>query len=190
MAGDSQRSLRVVVFGGSDARPGEPLWRAAADLGAAVAARGWTLVNGGYGGTMLASAQAARAAGGRTIGVGCTIFKSEPNEHLSETIWTDNLHDRLRTLIELGDACVCLPGSTGTLVELAMVWELVNKGLIDRRPLLCWGEFWRPVVGVFAENRVWDPRLPKTGGLPTSCGDLLTFVGSAAEAVDAILAQR
>jgi uncharacterized protein (TIGR00730 family) len=180
---------RIVVFGGSDCVAGEPAWQAAADLGAAIAARGWTLVNGGYGGTMLASAQAAREAGGRVVGVACSLFKSAPNPRLTETVWTDNLYDRLRRLIELGDAYVCLPGSTGTLAELAMVWELMNKRLLGRRPLLCWGEFWRPVVSVFARDATRDPRIPAQDDLPDRRGELVTFVGSADEAVAVIARQ-
>ena len=46
-------------FGGSDCGPGDPAWEAAAQVGEAFARAGWTLGNGGYGGTMLASAQVA-----------------------------------------------------------------------------------------------------------------------------------
>jgi hypothetical protein len=179
-------SLRVAIFGGSVAAPGDPLWLAAEQLGAAVAARGWTLVNGGYGGSMLASAQAARNAGGHVIGVGCTMFKSPPNDFLSEVRWTDNLYDRLRALVELGDAFICLPGSTGTLLELALVWELINKRMLPPRPILCWGEFWRPVVSVFDHDPTADARLPDAIGLPARLGGLVTFVDSVPAAIAAL----
>ncbi len=49
-------------------------------------------------------------------------------------------------LIELGQAYVILPGSTGTLLELAMCWELMNKKFIPQRPMICLCQYWKPVV--------------------------------------------
>jgi uncharacterized protein (TIGR00730 family) len=175
----------LVVFGGGACEPGDAAWEAAAQVGAAFARAGWTLANGGYGGTMLASAQAARQAGGVTIGVACSIFSSQPNPFLTEVAWTDNQHDRLRRLIELGDAYLCLPGSTGTLAEMAMTWEMMNKRLLPTRPLMCWGDFWRPVVEVFRQDPNQDPRVPALAGLRERRGDLVTFVNSAPQALAA-----
>ena len=40
-----------------------------------------------------------------------------------------------------------LPGGTGTLLELALVWELINKRLIDPRiPLVLLGDHWTPLL--------------------------------------------
>ena len=93
----------VTMFGASAGEAGEALMVAAETLGRAFAERGWTLVNGGYGGTMLAGARGARAAGGRTIGVTCSIFKSPANEFISKIVPTADLYERLRAIIELGD---------------------------------------------------------------------------------------
>jgi predicted Rossmann-fold nucleotide-binding protein len=46
-----------------------------------------------------------------------------------------------------------LPGATGTLAELATVWELVCKGLMPRRPIVCVGSFWRPLIGMMSSAR-------------------------------------
>lgn len=175
----------VAIFGGSAAEATEELMRVAEELGRAFAGRGWTVVNGGYGGSMLASARGATQAGGRAIGVTCSAFKSPPNEFITEVVKTDNLFDRLRTLIELSDAYVVLPGSTGTLAELAMVWELVNKRMIPRRPILCWGEYWRQVVRIFDQDTTRDPRI-NTTGLPDRRVELISFVSTVEEAVRAI----
>lgn len=178
--------LRVVLFGGSACTPDQPDFATAGAIGRAVARQGWTLVNGGYGGTMLASAQGAVEAGGRVIGVACSIFRSAPSACLHETLWTDNLFDRMRRLIELGDAYVCLPGSTGTLAELAMVWELMNKRQIPVRPLICWGAYWRPVVSIFDGDPNCDPRVPALANLRERRGELIRFVDSVEELVRAI----
>ncbi len=178
-------SKKIVIFGGSSFVPGDEAYEAAQSLGRAVSGAGWTVVNGGYGGTMLAASHGAAMDGGEVIGVGCTIFKSDLNEHITESVMTHSLYDRLERLIELGDAYIVLPGSTGTLAELAMVWELVNKKMIPARPILCWGDFWRPVVRIFAQDGTQDPRI-NTLGVTERRGDLIHFVDSAEQAVGVI----
>jgi len=175
----------VSMFGASAAEGGEGLMAVAEALGRAFAERGWTLVNGGYGGTMLAGARGARGAGGRTIGVTCSIFKSPANEFISEIVTTRDLYERLRAIVELGDAYLVLPGSTGTLAELALVWELVNKRMIPRRPILCWGDTWRPLVRIFAGDSTRDLRIDSSA-LPDRRVELIEFVDSPQEAVATI----
>jgi uncharacterized protein (TIGR00730 family) len=138
----------VTVFGSSQAEPPQELYRTAFELGQAIAELGLTLCNGGYGGTMAAAARGAVEAGGHTIGVTCTRFgRGGPNPHIRQEIPTFDLLQRLNTLIQLGRAYVVLPGGTGTLAELALVWELLNKGLLrGERPLIVLGDSWQPVI--------------------------------------------
>ncbi len=139
----------VTVFGGSDAAAASALYSQAYELGAAIARAGWTLCNGGYGGTMEAGARGAFEAGGHTIGVTCAALRgrSGANPYIRQEVPTFDLFTRLDTLIRLGRAYVVLPGGSGTLLELAAVWELLNKGLIrNRGPVVLLGEHWEPVV--------------------------------------------
>jgi uncharacterized protein (TIGR00730 family) len=138
----------VTIFGTSRARPGDSTFALALETGRLLARAGFTIANGGYGGTMLAAAKGAAEAGGQIIGVTCSAFKSATaNEYVSRQIVTDSLDERLDTLIELGQAYIALPGGTGTLLELAKVWELRNKGFLkDNKPIILVGEFWKPLV--------------------------------------------
>lgn len=174
-----------MIFGGSQYAPGDAPYDAAQALGRAIAARGWAVVNGGYAGTMLASAQGCAEAGGHTIGVGCRIFKGSVNTFVREEVQTDTIFARLQGLIELGDAYIVMPGSTGTLAELALTWELINKQMLPRRPILCWGEFWRPIVEVFSSDQMQDPRI-HTLGVTEQRGALITFVHSVPAAMQAL----
>lgn len=143
------RSTVVTVFGSSRPAPLEPAYRAAYELGQGIASAGWTLCNGGYGGTMEASARGAVEAGGHTIGVTCRIFRGarRANPYIKQEVPTFELSTRLTTLARLAHAYVVLPGGTGTLLELALVWELLNKGLLRRkRPLILLGDHWQPLV--------------------------------------------
>lgn len=144
----------VTVFGTSRADEGDAAFATALSLGQKLAEAGFTLANGGYGGTMLAGAKGASEAGGRVIGVTCRAFKrGRANVYVSEERPTATLGERLAALIALGDAYVALPGGTGTLLELAEVWEHKNKGFSGAdKPIVLIGEFWRPLVEMMSEQ--------------------------------------
>jgi predicted Rossmann-fold nucleotide-binding protein len=100
---------------------------------------------------MEASARGARGAGGHTIGVTCEIWPSPANRWIAEEVRTRSFLERLTTLIERGDAYVVLPGGTGTLAELSLVWEMMNKSALSktvggRKPLLVMIPYWQPVI--------------------------------------------
>jgi uncharacterized protein (TIGR00725 family) len=125
----------VSIFGTGRAQAGEPAYILAEQVGRALAQAGFAIANGGYGGTMYAAAKGASEAGGTVIGVTCRAFKkSATNEFVTREVMTDSLEERLHKLVEVGRAYVVLPGGTGTLLELASVWELKNKGFLDRIP--------------------------------------------------------
>ena len=144
----------ISVFGTGRAREGEPAYVLAEQIGRALAQAGFAIANGGYRGTMHGAAKGAAEAGGTVIGVTCSAFKnSTANEYVTREMVTCSLEERLGTLVRLGQGYVMLPGGTGTLLELAMVWELKNKGFLDRaKPIVLAGEFWRPLVDLVAQD--------------------------------------
>ena len=144
----------VSVFGANDPCQGDGDYDIAYQVGCVLAGLGYTLANGGYGGTMEASSKGAKSAGGKTIGVICEIWNSQPNEFIDEVVTTHDLSQRVNKLIELGSGgYVVLPGATGTLVELAWVWELMCKGLLEKWPLICVGDFWQPLIDMMVSKR-------------------------------------
>ncbi len=143
----------VTIFGTSRASAGDPVYSLALETGRLLAGAGSAIANGGYGGTMLAAAEGASGAGGEIIGVTCSAFKGGANKYVTREIVTDSLDERLDTLIDLGQAYVVLPGGTGTLLELAKVWELRNKGFLKPdKPIILVGEFWKPLVELLATD--------------------------------------
>ena len=142
----------ITLFGTSKVQPGEAVFQLAEAVGRLLAENGLCLANGGYGGTMLAAAKGASEAGGKVIGVTCKAFKrGKANDYVTEEIKTDSLSERLAKLIELGDGFLVLPGGTGTLLELADVWEHKNKGFSSaEKPIILVGAFWQPLLGMMA----------------------------------------
>ena len=135
----------VTIFGSSHLKDGEPEYQKALELGRVLAKTGYTVCNGGYGGVMEASARGAKEAGGRTIGVTTGEFGGFRNLWIDEEIRMKKWAKRLFKLIELGDAYVVFDGATGTLVELFIVWEMLNKKLINK-PLIVFGGILKEMV--------------------------------------------
>jgi len=141
----------VTVFGSSLPREDSAAFAEARRLGRLLAEAGFAVCNGGYGGLMEATARGAREAGGRTIGVTCAIWSAKANRWIEEEVRAPSFPERLMTLIARGDAYIVLPGGTGTLAELALVWEMMNKSSLSRsvggrRPLLVMAPYWQPVI--------------------------------------------
>jgi uncharacterized protein (TIGR00730 family) len=149
----SQTSEPVVcVFGSYAPRKGEPLYRLAYEIGHALAKAGYCVANGGYDGTMEASHRGAKEAGGRTVGITCSIFGGyravplKANCYCDQEIHYDNVMQRIDRMMQMSAAYIFLEGGTGTLSELGLAWEYVAKGLIEPRPIFIVGEFWRPMA--------------------------------------------
>ncbi len=169
-----RRRLTVTIFGSAAPKTSDRAYLAAYELGAEIARRGWALCNGGYGGTMEAAAKGAVDHGGHSIGVTCELFgRRGPNAFIRQEVPTFDLFTRLNTLIRLADAFVVLPGGTGTLLELAAVWELSNKRLLRRRrPLVLLGDAWNPVVQSVQTTQSEAPA-PLTAATPAEAAALL-----------------
>lgn len=174
----SDQAKTITVFGSSRPRPGDTAYRLACEVGRTVARTGWTLVNGGYGGTMEASARGAQEAGGRVIGVTCqALGRSGPNAYVTEERPTASLEERLAMLVALGRAYVALPGGTGTLLEVARVWEFAHKGLgPPDRPILLMGSYWQPLLDMIRDQDPdslrWVSRVTDTDEMAACLGRL------------------
>jgi len=157
----------ITIFGTGRAKPGDSVYALAETTGSLLAQAGFTIANGGYAGTMLASAKGAAQAGGKVIGVTCSAFKGAANEFLSREIITGSLDERLDTLIRLGAGYIALQGGTGTLLELAKVWELKNKGFLKAdKPIILMGGFWKPLIDAVAGDDADSVRSVKQANGP------------------------
>jgi uncharacterized protein (TIGR00725 family) len=142
-----KRSTKVIsVFGSSRPRPGDAEYADAQSLGAELAHKGFVVCSGGYGGVMEAASRGAKEAGGKTLGVTAEFFQSHANAWIDEEVRVKTWQDRLFELIKRGHGYAACRGGTGTLVELAVVWEMLNKSVMKRRPMVVLGDFWKPVI--------------------------------------------
>lgn len=166
----------VTIFGTGSPKRGDSTYTLAYQTGKLLAQAGFVIANGGYGGTMEAAAKGAYEVGGKIIGVTCSAFKrSTANEYISREIVTRSLDERLDTLIKLGQGYVVLPGGTGTLLELAKVWEFKNKGFLEaEKPIILVGGFWKPLVALIAMDDPDSSRHIKLADEPEQVTKLIT----------------
>jgi uncharacterized protein (TIGR00730 family) len=153
-------SWRVAVFGSSEPRPGEAAYETARQVGRLLGREGITVVTGGYGGVMEAACRGARENGGKAIGVTSSALFShrQPNPYLDVHEDRPDLLSRTRTLIDLSDGFIILPGRSGTLAEAVLLWALQRAGVHDR-PRVMIGQRWRDLLAQLARLDVLEPAL-------------------------------
>ena len=136
----------VTVFGSSRPAQGDADYQEALELGKELGTRGFAVCTGGYGGVMEAVSRGAKEAGGKTYGVTAEFFGREANKWIDVEVRMKTWEERLFELIRLGHGFVACKGGTGTLVELAVVWEMLNKSVLEERPFAVLGDFWKPIL--------------------------------------------
>jgi len=141
--------MKVSVFGGSQPKPDSPAYEEARTLGGLLAKQGYTVMTGGYIGTMEAVSRGAAEAGGLVIGVTCAEIERwrdvGANRWVKEEWRRESLIERLQVLIQECDAAMALPGGPGTLTEISLTWNLMIVESMHRRPLILIGDGWQTV---------------------------------------------
>ena len=138
----------ITVFGSSRPKPGEEEYNTAHQLGKLLAENKFNVCTGGYYGIMEAVSKGASGNGVEVIGITVKEWDKKGNEFLTKEIKCDTLFERIMELIKIGDAFIILQGGTGTLLELSAVWELVNKDLINLKPVACHSSMWQGIVSI------------------------------------------
>jgi uncharacterized protein (TIGR00730 family) len=148
----------VTVFGSSRPREGDLDYEEARVLGRALAKHGFAVCSGGYAGVMEAVSRGAKEAGGKTYGVTAEFFQgAKLNSWIDTEVRMKTWEERLFELIRLAHGFVACKGGTGTLVELAVVWEMLNKSVMGGKPFAVLGDFWQPVLDRVREVELGHP---------------------------------
>src|SRR4051812_47702120 len=115
----------ICVFCASSERIAQQYVDLAAEVGAEIARRGHTLVTGGGSvSCMGAVARAARAGGGRTVGIipEALLAWEVADEEADELVVTPDMRVRKGEMDRRAEAFLTLPGGLGTLEELLEIW--------------------------------------------------------------------
>lgn len=140
----------VCVYSASSTQIATEYVETARELGRLLAGQGINIINGaGCIGLMAAVSDAALAAGGTVTGVIPRFMVEEGWHHtgLTRLVETDTMHERKRTMADLSDGVIALPGGCGTLEELLEIITWKQLGL-----------YLNPIV-ILNVNGFYDPLL-------------------------------
>lgn len=144
----------ISVFGSSLPKENEQEYQFAVELGRSLAKNGFSVCTGGYQGIMDAVSYGASIENGKAIGITIKdLWKASPSKYLTDEIQTNSLLERLEKLINISAGYIILDGGTGTLLELSLVWEYLNKKLMEPKPVVCLGKMWKEIIPLM-ENRI------------------------------------
>ena len=138
---------KVAIFGSARTDSKSNLYKAVEKLGHNIASNGWIVVTGGGPGTMEAANKGAMSAcdGQELCSIAQAIylpFEDGVNDYVQEYEQHETFYSRLKTFADC-DAFIVTPGGIGTLLEMAMIYQLVQAKHMDQKPIICVGRMWR-----------------------------------------------
>jgi uncharacterized protein (TIGR00730 family) len=152
---------RVAIFGSARAQPGTFVYEEVKRAAAAFAAMGCDIVTGGGPGLMQAANEGATGAGEGVKSTGIRIelpFEQDVNPFVEHAFEHGTFFTRLHHFVIASDAFVVVPGGIGTVLEMLMIWQLLQVRHVDNVPLLLVGKMWRGLVE-WSKTSMLDPRL-------------------------------
>jgi uncharacterized protein (TIGR00730 family) len=182
--------FRVTIFGSARVEAEHWVYGAVRDLAAALAGMGCTVITGGGPGLMQAANEGAAMAGnagtGESVGIRIHLpFEQATNPFVGQMYEHGTFFSRLHHFVIASDAFVVVPGGIGTVLELMMVWQLLQVRQLHDTPLILVGPMWRELVQ-WARAYLLRPDFPLAS--PADL-EIPVCVDTAAQAI-AILAER
>ncbi|MDE6351916.1 MAG: TIGR00730 family Rossman fold protein [Muribaculaceae bacterium] len=121
----------IVVYCASSSKIDEAFLASARELGSIMAQKGVTLIDGGgKTGLMGAVNDGCIEEGGTAIGIIPRFMDDRGWAHpgLSRKIVADDMHNRKKTMADMADGAIALPGGVGTFEELLEIitWRKLN----------------------------------------------------------------
>jgi len=151
---------RVAIFGSARAQPGTFVYDEVQRAAAAFASLGCDIVTGGGPGLMQAANEGAAVAGAPgSMGIRVDLpFEQDVNPFVEQAFEHGTFFTRLHHFVIALDAFVVVPGGIGTVLEMLMIWQLLQVRHVDNVPLILVGKMWRGLVD-WARTSMLDPRL-------------------------------
>ena len=145
-------NYRVSIFGSARTAPGVHPYDEVKRLAAELTRLGCDIITGGGPGLMRAANEGAMSIAAekpkRSIGVRIHLpFEQEVNPFVGEVYEHKTFFSRLHQFVIASDAFVVVPGGIGTLLELTMVWQLLQVRNLHGTPLIVVGKMWRELAG-------------------------------------------
>jgi uncharacterized protein (TIGR00730 family) len=140
---------RVTIFGSARLRPGSFGYEETKRAAAALAKMGCDIVTGGGPGLMQAANEGAASARGRVQSMGIRVhlpFEQTSNAFVTEAFEHRTFFTRLHQFVLTSDAFIVAPGGIGTVLELTLIWQLLQVNHLQDAPLVLVGKMWPGLV--------------------------------------------
>lgn len=151
--------FRVTIFGSARAQPGTLVYEEVKRVSAALTEMGCEILTGGGPGLMQAANEGAlsvQGATGRSVGIRVELpFEQEVNPFVDQMFEHKTFFTRLHHFVLASDAFVVVPGGIGTVLEMLMVWQLLQVKHVEHAPLIVVGKMWEELV-VWARTHMVD----------------------------------
>jgi uncharacterized protein (TIGR00730 family) len=166
---------RVTIFGSARAKPGTFVYDEVKRVAAALADMGCDIITGGGPGLMQAANEGAASANApernRSVGIRVDLpFEQEANPFVEQAFEHKTFFTRLHHFVLTSDAYVVTPGGIGTVLELMMIWQLLQMKHLNNAPLILVGNMWSELVD-WAKANLLKPQLalasPEDMAIPT-----------------------
>lgn len=155
-----RKIAKIAFFGDAEATKNSSHYKLAWETARILAKAGYTIINGGGPGVMLAATLGAESVEGKTevvvidgrINMG-ENFEGQYKKNISKVdkkLVENNYPDRLNRLLEEADAYVIFNGGTGTISEIGMAWSRSKFDFGNHKPLIFVGDFWHEVLDPIA----------------------------------------
>ncbi|MBX9689362.1 MAG: LOG family protein [Candidatus Obscuribacterales bacterium] len=175
----------VTVFGSARIQAGTPAYLQARELTAELSKMGCGIITGGGPGLMQAANEGAASSGEHEKSIGIRIdlpFEQNANQFVGKAYQHKTFFSRLHHFVIASDAFIVLPGGIGTLLELSMIWQLLQVRKLYDTPLILIGDMWRDLV-------TWSGAYMLENGTPLASPvdlEIPKCVNTAAEAVELV----
>jgi uncharacterized protein (TIGR00730 family) len=136
---------RVTIFGSARAKAGTFGYEETKRAAAALAEMGCDIITGGGPGLMQAANEGAAASPERAQSIGIRVdlpFEQNVNAFVSQAFEHRTFFTRLHQFVLTSDAFIVAPGGVGTVLEMMMIWQLLQVGHVRDTPLILVGTMW------------------------------------------------
>lgn len=138
---------KVAVWGSSRTPADSGLYKSIEKMARDLASDGWVIVTGGGPGNMEAANKGALSvcAEGDICSVAEAIhlpFEEAVNAYVQQYDKHEEFFSRLKTFSEC-EAFIITPGGVGTLLEMALIYQLVQVNHVPDKKIICVGRMWR-----------------------------------------------
>ena len=141
----------MTIFGSARLKPGTVAYEGVKKLAAELTTMGCDILTGGGPGLMQAANEGAHSVDPeglrRSVGINIELpFEQEVNPFVSQAYGHRTFFSRLHHFMIVSDAFVVVPGGIGTLLELSLVWQLLQVRKLYNTPLILVGKMWAELV--------------------------------------------